>query len=80
MIIIYQINSLADFTDLRRRTTNSKTTLTTICLSLRNNAVFCILSALSVREYSRKSTQSILHKRTPKYLTQISKIYAGKLQ
>ena len=42
MIIIYQINSLADFTDLRRRTTNSKTTLTTNCLSLRDNAACCI--------------------------------------
>src|SRR5574344_1822557 len=34
--------SPADLADLRRRTTNNKTTLTTICLSLRDNAACCI--------------------------------------
>ena len=34
--------SPADHADLRRRTTNNKTTLTTICLSLRYNAACCI--------------------------------------
>ncbi len=48
--------------------TNPKTTLTTNCLSLRNNAACCILSAwsaLSAGEYSRKRTQSTLHTETP---------------
>jgi hypothetical protein len=34
--------SPADLADLRRQTTNNKTTLTTICLSLRYNAACCI--------------------------------------
>ena len=34
--------SPADLADLRRRTTNNKTTLTTNCLSLRDNAACCI--------------------------------------
>ncbi len=73
--------SLADFADLRRRTPT--TTLTTICLSLRNNAALlhslCDLCAICGR-ITCKRTQSIcteettispadLRRRTPKQQT-----------
>ena len=58
--------------DLRRRT--PKTTLTTNCLSLRNNAALLhssALSALSAGEYSRKSTQAI-YKESPMSLADLA--------
>ena len=65
MIIIYQINSLADYAD------KPKTTLTIICLSLRNNAARCI--PLRYLRYLRENT----HISVLKQSARISEIRRG---
>ena len=58
--------SPADLADYRRQT--PKTTITTTCLSLRNNAACCITlrDLRNLRENKRKRTQSISTNETPK--------------
>ncbi len=70
--------SLADHADYRRQ--NHETTLTTICLSLRDNAACCIpLRDLRyLRENNTQEYSINLHNEPPISLPLISQIYAEK--
>ena len=75
VLSIYKFNySLADLTDLRRR--NPKTTRTTNCLSLRNNAACCI--PLRDLRHLRENNHIRVLKLSPKKPQCISLIYADK--
>ena len=73
--------SLADHADDRRR--NPTTTLTTICLSLRNNAALlhslCVICVICGRIFTQAYSIYIAH-RNPMCLPQISQIIADKPQ
>ena len=84
VLSIYKFNySLADLTDLRRRTTNSKTTLTTICLSLQYNAAccipLCVICAICGRIFTQEYSIYIAQMK-PQCIPLISQIYADKTQ